>query len=108
MYKKPFKRPYKKVYAQTSKPRKPIVKAYKDYTLEEKDRMQKMWVKHLNLYCPVVEPKELGCRPCDLGCPCDKCHYDVERMQKPFINDCVKNGIPITPDEFAIYKGEES
>lgn len=108
MYKKPYKRPYKKVYAQTNKPRKPIVKASKDYTLDEKDRMQKMWVKHLNRYCPVVEPKEFGCRPCDLGCPCDKCHYDVEGMQKPFINDCVKNGIPITPDEFAIYKGEES
>ena len=81
MYKK--RKPYaKKVYAHT----KPVVKDYKDFTLEEKDRMQKMWVKHLNRYCPVVEPKEFGCRPCDLGCPCDRCQYD-ERMKMPYIND---------------------
>ena len=103
------RKPYaKKAYAQTKKPVKPVVKNFNDFTLEERDRVQKMWVKHLNRYCPVVEPKEFGCRPCDLGCPCDKCQYDIEGMQKPYIIDCVKHGIPITPDEFAIYKGTES
>lgn len=78
--------------------KKPIIKEYSEFTAEEREKVQEMWVKHLNEYCPVVEPKEYGCRPCDLGCPCDQCSYD-SKMMVPYTEDCVKNGLPITPRE---------
>lgn len=74
--------------------RKPIIKEYKDFTIEERDKSQKLWTKHLDNYCPTVA---LSCRPCDLGCPCDSCSYDRE-MLIPYTKDCVAHGVPITPD----------
>jgi hypothetical protein len=40
--------------------KKPIIKEYNEFTAEEREKVQEMWVKHLNVYCPVVEPEEYG------------------------------------------------
>lgn len=78
--------------------RTPVIKEYEVFTKQDREDAQKLWVKHLDVYCPVVEPKEFGCRPCDLGCPCDNCSYDY-RMKVPYVKDCVSRGVPITPDD---------
>ncbi len=46
---------------------------YSEMTQEEKDIQQSIWEEVLNDYCIT---DDMGCRPCDMGCPCDKCHYD--------------------------------
>ena len=72
------------------------VKEYKDFTDEEREMSQQIWVSFLNDYCHEVG--DTGCRPCDLGCPCDNCHYDYE-LQKSYAKYLVGEGIPITPRE---------
>lgn len=52
---------------------------YDDMNEEQHDLYQKTWEKHLDTYCPADEE---GCRPCDHGCPCDRCGYDFELNHK--------------------------
>ena len=35
---------------------------YRDWTQKQRDLAQKIWVKHLDKFCPVVRPKEYGCK----------------------------------------------
>ena len=78
------------------------VKDYKHFTKAERDQSQKTWVEVLNTYCVAYDD---GCRPCDYGCPCDKCHYDYE-LQKKYAKLLVERDIPLTPRE-AVYLADE-
>ena len=72
------------------------VKKYEDFTDEERERSQQIWVSFLNDYCPTVG--DTDCRPCDLGCLCDNCHYDYE-LQKRYVRYMASEGFPITQDQ---------
>lgn len=71
---------------------------YRDWTQKQRDLAQKIWVKHLDKFCPVVRPKEYGCRPCDLGCSCDRCQYDYDFNLEVVLD--VIDGIKITKQTF--------
>lgn len=70
-----------------------IVKPYEDFTADEREQSQQIWVEVLDTFCKADED---GCRPCDRGCPCDRCHYDYD-LQKRYVETLVERGVPITP-----------
>lgn len=81
----------------------PIIKEYEDFTEEEKTLRHSIWVEHLDKYCPsrkfideFGDEIDMG-RPCDLGCLCDRCLYDLVILV-PYTVSCVNRGVPITPD----------
>lgn len=76
---------------------------YRDWTQKQRDLAQKIWVKHLDKFCPVVRPKEYGCRPCDLGCSCDRCQYDYDFNLEVVLD--VIDGIKITKQTFGEVTG---
>ena len=84
--------------------REPIIKEYKDFTREEKNKSQEIWVKHLNKFCP--EDLDTGNRPCDNGCLCDQCHYDWG-LQHEYAEDLVEQGIPVTHNQVRYVSKED-
>ena len=72
------------------------VKKYEDFTKEEREKSQQIWESFLDDYCKTVG--DTGCKPCDLGCPCDNCHYDYY-LQRKYVRYRADEGFPITPDE---------
>lgn len=73
-----------------------IVKEYKNFNDEERKQSQSAWEEILDTYCTADE--ETGCRPCDRGCPCDRCHYDYD-LQRKYSEMLVERNIPLTPRE---------
>lgn len=67
-----------------------VKKLYNECTKEERDKMQEIWVRLLDGFCP---PDAIGNRPCDNGVLCDKCHYDYE-LQKKY-NDTIEKEMRI-------------
>jgi hypothetical protein len=77
---------------------------YKDMTQEQKDMRQKVWERVLEPFCPSykVQDEEEGeidfGKPCDQGCPCDRCHYD-SALQIKYIKLMKEEGLPLTEEE---------
>lgn len=71
-----------------------VIKEYKEFTEEEMQKAQDLWVSVLDSHCRADEVT--GNRPCDNGCPCDRCHYDYE-IQREYAQALVDNDLPVTP-----------
>jgi hypothetical protein len=68
---------------------------YTDLPQEQKDTRSKLWVQVLNTYC---HADHIGNRPCDYGCPCDRCHYDPI-LQLKYIELIRDRGLTLTTKE---------
>lgn len=75
------------------------VKPYEEFTREEKQVSQELWVEVLNKYCPA---DGLGCRDCDYGFPCDDCHYNP-KVQLEYIELQMEKAKLITDKEYTYY-----
>ena len=73
--------------------KKPVIKEYDCFTQKEKDTYQDLWLKVLDTICTADSD---GCRPCDLGCPCDTCVHDIHLQRKHLVS-CINMGVPVTP-----------
>ena len=81
----------------------PVVKEFSEFTEQEKQWYRNCWVSVLDGHCPADE--ETGNRPCDWGCPCDRCHYDWD-IQHEFAELLVSEGVPLTPREKKYLDGD--
>lgn len=79
-----------------------VVKAYKEFTEEEMQKAQDIWVSVLNEHCPADDVT--GNRPCDNGCICDRCQYDYA-IQREYAQALVDSGLPVTPHSAEYLKG---
>ena len=52
---------------------------YNELNTKQLSIREDIWKKVLNEYCPA---DEVGNRPCDIGCYCDKCHYNQVLKRK--------------------------
>lgn len=64
---------------------------YDDLSQNEKDIMSTIWTKHLDKFCKAGYG---GCRPCDNGCPCDRCQYDHD-LNLAYNNELRSYGIDL-------------
>lgn len=76
-----------------------IVKDYKEFTEEERYRSQKTWEEVLDTFCGADSE---GCRPCDYGCPCDRCQYDID-LNRKYAETLISRGIPLSTREAESY-----
>ena len=69
---------------------------YKEMTREQKDLRQEEWKKILDTYCTSY------IKPCDRGCPCDRCHYDWD-LQLKYVKRLHELGEPLLDEEIEKY-----
>lgn len=71
---------------------------YEDLTEEQLELSRKVWIKHLNTIC---QEDSIGNRPCDNGCPCDRCSYNYD-MNLAYYRELMTKGLYLEPSNSKI------